>query len=88
MPIDDFPTFKIWTGPIFGLSLYFILSFSELIFTQSMNAYLIASERTTVINWIFAINLYGGVDTRSGYVRYVPVISADVPCTYYIHRDI
>ena len=21
---------------------------------------------------------------RSGYVRYVPVISADVPCTYYV----
>ena len=29
----------------------------------------------------------GCVDTRSGYMRYVPVISADVPCTYYVHRD-
>ena len=31
---------------------------------------------------------FGGVDTRSGYVRYIPVISANVPCTYYAHRDI
>ena len=27
----------------------------------------------------------GGDETRSGYV---PVISANVPCTYYVHRDI
>ena len=26
----------------------------------------------------------GGVEKRSGDLRYVPVISADVPCTYYI----
>ena len=24
---------------------------------------------------------------KLGYVRYVPVISADVPCTYSVHRD-
>ena len=30
----------------------------------------------------------GGVETGSVYVRYVRVILANVPCTYYIHRDI
>ena len=32
--------------------------------------------------------LMGGVDMRSGYVQYVPVISiisADVPCRYYVY---
>ena len=27
----------------------------------------------------------GGDETRLGYVQYVPVISANVPCTYYVH---
>ena len=27
----------------------------------------------------------GGVNIRSGHVRYVPVISADVPYTCYVH---
>ena len=30
----------------------------------------------------------GGDYTRVGYVQYVPVISANIPCMYYIHRDI
>ena len=29
----------------------------------------------------------GGIDTRSGNVQYVPVISADIPSTWYIHRS-
>ena len=32
------------------------------------------------VNWKLEQEFDGGVDTRSGYVRYVPVISADVPC--------
>ena len=30
----------------------------------------------------------GGVEMRSMYVQYVPVISANVPCTYYVLRDL
>ena len=30
---------------------------------------------------------FGGVDMRSGYMWYVPIISADIPCMYYVHRD-
>ena len=31
---------------------------------------------------------FGGVETRSVYERYFSVISADIPCTYYVHRHI
>ena len=34
------------------------------------------------------IRLTGGVDTRSEYVRYVPVILSDAPIMYNFHRDI
>ena len=30
----------------------------------------------------------GGDETRSGYMRYFSVILGNVPCTYYVHRDI
>ena len=30
----------------------------------------------------------GGDEKRSGYVQYVSVISANVPCTYYVHRPV
>ena len=34
------------------------------------------------------IRLTGGVDTRSEYMRYVPVILSDAPIMYNFHRDI
>ena len=39
------------------------------------------------INGLFGV-INGGVDTRSRYMRYVPVISANILCMYYVHRDI
>ena len=35
---------------------------------------------------IYKKALVGGDETRLGYVQYVPVISTNVPCTYYAHR--
>ena len=40
------------------------------------------------VNCIFVVVDYGGDETRSGYVHYVPVISANIPCTFYVPRDI
>ena len=40
------------------------------------------------VKFIFVVVDSGGDETRWGYVKYVPVISANVPCTFYVHRDI
>ena len=44
------------------------------------------------INQFFYLKFYkkvtvktGGDETRSGYMQYVPIISANIPCMYYVY---
>ena len=36
----------------------------------------------------FKPSVSGGDERRSGYVRYVQGVQPNVPCMYYVHRDI